>query len=72
VGSYTLKKIILIVIVVIAAIAIGFAAWTITPIFTNTTIDEPLPTGSEVPTIVDKQGIAMVYTNVTIAQLKSS
>jgi hypothetical protein len=55
-----LKKIILIVIVVIAAIAIGFAAWTITPIFTNTTIDEPLPTSLEVPTIVDKQGIARV------------
>jgi hypothetical protein len=55
-----LKKIILIVIVVIAAIAIGFAVWTITPIFTNTTIDEPLPTSLEVPTIVDKQGIARV------------
>jgi hypothetical protein len=64
-----LKKIIQIVIAVIVAIIVGFAAWAIIPIFTNTTIDEPLPTSLEVPTIVDKQGIARVYTNVTVAQL---
>ena len=55
--SFTLKKIFLFVIAIIAAIIVGFAVWTIT------TTDEPLPTRLEVPTIVDNQGIARVYAN---------
>jgi hypothetical protein len=39
-----LKKRTIIVITIIAAVIIGFGAWTITPYFTNTTIDEPIPT----------------------------
>jgi hypothetical protein len=39
-----LKKKTIIVIAIIAAAVIGFGAWTITPYFTNTTIDEPIPT----------------------------
>jgi hypothetical protein len=39
-----LKKRNIIIIAIIAAVIIGFGAWTITPIFTNTTIDEPIPT----------------------------
>jgi hypothetical protein len=66
-----LKKIIQIVIAVVAAIIVGFAARAITRYFTSTTIDEPLPTRLEVPTIVDK-GMVRVYTTVTVAQLKSS
>ena len=67
-----MKKIFLIVIAIFVAISVVFAVWTITPFFTNTTIDEPLPTSLEVPTIVDKQGIARVYTNATVTELKSS
>ena len=65
-SSLTLKKISLIVIAIIVAIIIGFAVWAITPYFTNTTIDEPLPTSSlEVPTVVEKQEMIRVSTNVT-------
>jgi hypothetical protein len=70
VSLLTLKKITLIVIAIIVAIITGFAVWTITPYFTNTTIDEPLPT-SEVPTVVEKQEMVRVSTNVTAIQLKS-
>jgi cytoskeletal protein RodZ len=66
VSLLTLKKISLIVIAIIVAIIIGFALWTITPYFINTTIDEPLPTSSlEVPTVVEKQEMIRVSTNVT-------
>jgi len=43
-NSFTLKKRTIVVIAIIAAAVIGFGAWTITPYFTNTTIDEPVPT----------------------------
>jgi hypothetical protein len=66
VSLLTLKKISLIVIAIIVAIITGFAVWTITPYFTNTTIDEPLPISSlEVPTVVEKQEMVRVSTNVT-------
>jgi hypothetical protein len=39
-----LKKITRLIIVIASAIIIGFGVWAITPYFTNTTIDEPLPT----------------------------
>jgi hypothetical protein len=39
-----LKKGTIIVIAIVAAVIVGFGAWTITPYFTNTTIDEPIPT----------------------------
>jgi hypothetical protein len=39
-----LEKRTIIIIAIIAAVIIGFGAWTITPYFTNTTIDEPIPT----------------------------
>jgi hypothetical protein len=71
VSLLTLKKISLIVIAIIVAIIIGFAVWTITPYFTNTTIDEPLPTSLEVPTVVEKQEMVRVSTNVSVIQLKS-
>lgn len=48
-NSITLKKRTLIIIAIIAAVVIGFGVWTITPYFTNTTIDEPLPTSLESP-----------------------
>lgn len=38
------KKIIIIIIIVVVVIAIGL--YTILPLFTNTIIDEPLPTAS--------------------------
>jgi hypothetical protein len=44
-GLPIMKKITITVIIIAAAIIIGFGVWTISPYFTNTTIDEPLPTG---------------------------
>lgn len=38
------KKIIILIIIAVAAISIGF--YTVLPLFTNTVIDEPLPTSS--------------------------
>jgi hypothetical protein len=40
------KKIIIIIIIAVVAISIGL--YTILPLFTNTVIDEPLPTASGV------------------------
>lgn len=40
------KKIVIIIIIAVVAISIGF--YTILPLFTNTVIDEPLPTASGV------------------------
>ncbi|MGH9953632.1 MAG: hypothetical protein ACRD5J_18600 [Nitrososphaeraceae archaeon] len=42
-----MKKRTIIIIAIIAAIIVGFGVWAITPYFTNTTIDEPLPTSFE-------------------------
>lgn len=53
------KKILIIIIVVVAAIVIGFGTWTILPLFTNTTIDEPLPT----LTTTDSGRIFKVFTD---------
>jgi hypothetical protein len=39
-----MKKRTIIIIAIIGAAVIGFGAWTIIPYFTNTTIDEPIPT----------------------------
>lgn len=46
-------------IVIAAAVIIGFGVWTITPYFTNTTIDEPLPTSLMLPNIMEKESIIM-------------
>jgi len=40
-----IKKIIIIIIIAVVAISIGL--YTILPLFTNTIIDEPLPTASQ-------------------------
>ena len=40
------KKTIIIIIIAIVAISIG--VYTITPLFTNTVVDEPLPTTSKI------------------------
>lgn len=40
------KKVIIIIIIIIASIAILIGLYTILPLFTNTVIDEPLPTAS--------------------------
>lgn len=40
------KKKIIIIIIIIAVIAIPIGLYTILPLFTNTIIDEPLPTAS--------------------------
>jgi flagellar basal body-associated protein FliL len=40
------KKIVIIIIIAVVAISIGL--YTILPLFTNTVIDEPLPTASGV------------------------
>lgn len=44
-GLQVIKKITIIIIIIAAVIIIGFGVWTISPYFTNMTIDEPLPTG---------------------------
>ena len=40
------KKIIILIIIAVAAISIGL--YTIPPLFTNTVVDEPIPTASEI------------------------
>jgi hypothetical protein len=40
-----MKKTTIIIIIIAVSIIIGLGVWTISPYFTNTTIDEPLPTG---------------------------
>jgi flagellar basal body-associated protein FliL len=41
-----MKKRIIIILVIIDIVAISIALYTILPLFTNTTVDEPLPTAS--------------------------
>lgn len=41
-----MKKRIVIIFVIIAIVAISIALYTILPLFTNTAVDEPLPTAS--------------------------
>jgi len=41
-----MKKRIVIILVIIAIVAISIALYTILPLFTNTAVDEPLPTAS--------------------------
>jgi flagellar basal body-associated protein FliL len=41
-----MKKRTIIILVIIAIVAISIALYTILPLFTNTVIDEPLPTAS--------------------------
>ena len=42
----TLKKTTIIILIIIAVIVISIALYTILPLFTNTVVDEPLPTAS--------------------------
>lgn len=48
-----MNRIILIIILVFAVIAISFIVWAILPYFTNTTIDEPIPTSTTIRTSGD-------------------
>ena len=41
-----MKKRTVIILVIIAIVAISIALYTILPLFTNTVVDEPLPTAS--------------------------
>ena len=41
-----MKKMTVIILVIIAIVAISIALYTILPLFTNTVVDEPLPTAS--------------------------
>jgi len=41
-----MKKKMIIIFIIIAAVAISVGLYTILPLFTNTTVDEPLPTAS--------------------------
>jgi hypothetical protein len=45
-----MNRIILIIILVVAVIAISFSVWAILPYFTSTTIDEPIPTSTTIKT----------------------
>jgi flagellar basal body-associated protein FliL len=42
-----MKKRTIIILVIIAIVAISVALYTILPLFTNTIVDEPLPTASD-------------------------
>ena len=44
-GLSVMKKTTMIIVIIAVSVIIGFGVWTISPYFTNTTIDEPLPTG---------------------------
>ncbi|MGC1131436.1 MAG: hypothetical protein WA941_01330 [Nitrososphaeraceae archaeon] len=59
-----MKKITLIIIIIAAAV-IGFGVWVITPYFTNTTINEPLPTGLVFPTLIETETVAKSDTNAS-------
>jgi hypothetical protein len=48
-----MNRTILIIILVFAVIAISFSVWAILPYFTNTTIDEPIPTSTTIKTSGD-------------------
>jgi len=41
-----MKKMTVIILVIIAIVVISIALYTILPLFTNTVVDEPLPTAS--------------------------
>lgn len=41
-----MKKTTIIIIIIIAVIAISVGLYTVLPLFTNTVVDEPLPTAS--------------------------
>jgi hypothetical protein len=61
-----LKKITRIIIVIASAIIIGFGVWAVTPYFTNTTIDEPLPTSLVLPNVMDTKVIDKYNINAII------
>lgn len=45
-GLDIMKKATIIIIIIIAVVAISIGLYTILPLFTNTVVDEPLPTAS--------------------------
>jgi hypothetical protein len=61
-----LKKITRIVIVIASAIIIGFGVWAVTPYFTNTTIDEPLPTSLVLPNLMETKIIDNYNVNTIV------
>ena len=46
-GGLKLSKKKIIIIIIIAVVAVSIGVFTITPLFTNTVVDEPLPTTSK-------------------------
>jgi flagellar basal body-associated protein FliL len=55
------KKKIIIIIIIIAVAAISIGLYTILPLFTNTVVDEPLPTAS---------GFNLIESSMTILKQK--
>ena len=58
-----MKKMTVIILVIIAIVVISIALYTILPLFTNTVVDEPLPTASgmtlagfEIENFVEQKG----------------
>ena len=45
-GVKSMNKKTIIILIIIGVIVISFALYTILPLFTNTVVDEPLPTAS--------------------------
>ncbi|MDP9490065.1 MAG: hypothetical protein M3P28_07720 [Thermoproteota archaeon] len=41
-----MRKITIIIIIIVAVVAISIGLYTVLPLFTNTVVDEPLPTAS--------------------------
>jgi len=41
-----MKKKMIVIFIIVAVVAIAIGLYTILPLFTNTTVDEPLPTAS--------------------------
>ncbi|HKQ22540.1 MAG TPA: hypothetical protein VJS91_10905 [Nitrososphaeraceae archaeon] len=54
------KKIIIVIIIAVVAISIGL--YTILPLFTNTIVDEPLPTASGmISDVLDDENLKQMY-----------
>ena len=54
-----MKKTTIIIIIIIAVVAISIGLYTVLPLFTNTVVDEPLPTasGMSLPTFIQVTSI---------------
>jgi hypothetical protein len=52
-----MKKTTIVIIIIVAVIAISVGLYTILPLFTNTVIDEPLPTASGMISTTSYSGV---------------